>query len=747
MNFKQILEKEPYPHQVETFTILEKGKSVILRAPTGSGKSEAVFIPFLELRGKSLPKRMLYSLPMRCLANTLADRFKRIFPDLDVKVQHGKRMESLLFESACIVATLDQIISSYACAPLSLPVRFGNIPAGAVASSFMVFDEIHTFAPHLGLQCCLLIAERMSKLGIPFAIMSATLPTNFMFTIANRLRAEIIEADEGKIPTRLKRKVTLHSKINEELTADHILNFYEMSQGKMIVVFNTVERAIENFQALKGKTKAVPILLHSRFFDKDREQKERMVEKLFGQESGGRAILIATQVIEVGLDISCDLMLSELSPVDSLIQRAGRCARWGGEGKIVVFGIPHHAPYDKSIIDLTYQSMIKINGERLTWEIEKKMVDEVLGDFFEKYSQSEAGSKAMVFLSEAAFEGKPSIAEKAVRKDMSLEVSIHNDPAQLGNKIFMIPKCRLHSYVLREFFNCIKPTIWKVEVDRTYENDYFPKVDFIPIKYPNDIIANNFYIINNNNAAYDPEIGLVLGSRGMPLDVQEIEGKNLDPQFNVIPYETWSDHSQRTIEAFGKYIFPEEEYAFLKLSSWLEKSPQNIMNLVRLIMALHDLGKLNEDWQKAVGAKSIFLAHSGKTDATNLPIHATISAYVLSDYLKNDWGPILGDSAYFALAHHHSVRAVKVPRYKLQEGWYEEVNNVLIKLVGIKIPYCVVKNFEKQSSSTSLPSPLPAFEKEKRYTTYILFSRWLRLADRKAIEIAKSELGKNEKEY
>ncbi|MCX7973804.1 MAG: CRISPR-associated helicase Cas3' [Candidatus Aminicenantes bacterium] len=743
MKFKQILGNDPYPHQEETFETLRKGTSVILRAPTGSGKSESVFVPFYELRGKSLPKRMLYSLPMRSLANSLGNRFKKKCPDLDVKVQHGKRPESILFEADCVVATLDQIVSSYTCAPLSLSVRYGNIPAGAVASSFLVFDEIHTFAPHLGLQCCLLIAERMSKLGIPFAIMSATLPTKFMFSIAERLKAQVIEAKEENIPVRMFRKVILDLKLSEELTADWVAKLYEESSGSVIVVCNTVERAIKIYQDLKEKIESKPILIHSRFFDVDREQKEKKIEELFGQKNNRKAILVTTQVIEVGMDISCELMLSELSPIDSLIQRAGRCARRGGEGRLIVFSIPHHAPYDKLIIDSTRQAIIKRNSERLTWEIEKAMVDEVLGEFFEKYSRTETGTKAMSFLSKAAFEGKPCLAAKAVREDMFVEVSISNDPAQLGSKILMLPRCRVHPFVIKEFYNTKKPKIWKVEIDRGYEDDYSPKIELIPVKSSNDIIINNFYVVDNEFAAYDSDLGLIFGFKGVPQELQESKEKNQELRFGEIPYETWTDHSRRVIEAFEKYIYPQEKYAFLKLSSWLEEKFQKVMNLIRLIMAIHDLGKLNEDWQRAAGATSVFLAHSGKRDAINLPIHATITAYVIGDYLKNEWGPILGDSAYFALAHHHSVRAAKVPCYKLQDGWYEEVDKVLDKFVGIKLPYNAIKSFERQLSATSLINPIPAFEKEKRYTTYILFSRWLRLADRKALEMAKSEVEKN----
>ena len=61
--YKSVTNNDPYPHQVDTYKALKEGQSVILRAPTGSGKSEAAFIPYLSLRGKSVPNRMTYVLP------------------------------------------------------------------------------------------------------------------------------------------------------------------------------------------------------------------------------------------------------------------------------------------------------------------------------------------------------------------------------------------------------------------------------------------------------------------------------------------------------------------------------------------------------------------------------------------------------------------------------------------------------------------------------------------------------------
>ena len=77
--FKEMLdsEKTPYRHQLDAAELLLQGKSVVLRAPCGSGKSEAVLVPFLleiEKEGTMLPHHLIYSLPMRVLTENLAKR-------------------------------------------------------------------------------------------------------------------------------------------------------------------------------------------------------------------------------------------------------------------------------------------------------------------------------------------------------------------------------------------------------------------------------------------------------------------------------------------------------------------------------------------------------------------------------------------------------------------------------------------------------------------------------------------------
>ncbi|MBC7362874.1 MAG: CRISPR-associated helicase Cas3' [Candidatus Aminicenantes bacterium] len=732
MNFEKITGKKPYAHQQETYSVLADGQSVILRAPTGSGKTEAVFVPFLELRGKILPSRMVYALPMRALVNSISSRISNYAGAIQVKAQHGEKLESLYFDADCVVATLDQVITSYACAPLSLGVRYGNIPAGAIAGSFLVFDEVHTFNPELGLQSSLILAERMKGLGLPFVFMTATLPTEFMKSLAERLGARIIEADEESLPVRKLRNVFLISNINEMLSPENILTYYKENPGRLIVVCNTVSKAVELYQQLKEKIRPQPILIHSRFFDEDRARIEKEIERLFGIKGPKEAVLITTQVVEVGMDISADLVLTELAPIDSLIQRAGRCCRWGGKGKFIVFGVSDCAPYKKSVMDSTKDTLSKIQPQRLSWELEKSMVDQILDKTFNNLAYPHAAGKAMWYLSEGAFKGSSSIVENAVRDSLSIEVSIHDNPSSLGKDVMSLPKCKILPSTLKKLIYKLKAKVWAIEIDKEADDDYNPRIDVVPICSVNKIFPNKFYVIHNSYACYSQEEGLILGKSGQPLLPCELKEDVINREQEEIPVETWKEHAINTVKVFEEKILPTEDLVFSKLASWLDENKETILNLVRLILILHDLGKLNKDWQKIAGTKDSFLAHSGKIASVKFPPHATISAYVLGDYLRQCWRNILGEAAFFAIAHHHSVRAVKVPKYRLSDGWFDEVKNTLSELTDIKLPWEWVKNFEAQKVPTRLSKSFPAFEKEKTYTAYVVFSRSLRLSDREA---------------
>ena len=126
-------------------------------------------------------------------------------------------------------------------------------------------------------------------------------------------------------------------------------------EGPTPVVLNTVERAVDVWQALRSDTAlartGVDIrLMHSRFRPAERKTWRDAFLNRAACAPGTNRIIVSTQVIEAGVDISASLLVTELAPWTSLVQRFGRCARWGGAGRVIVADCEHKndkqaAPY------------------------------------------------------------------------------------------------------------------------------------------------------------------------------------------------------------------------------------------------------------------------------------------------------------------------------------------------------------------------------------------------------------------
>jgi CRISPR-associated endonuclease/helicase Cas3 len=102
---QKIFEFEFYPVQMEVFQCVRKGvSSILLKSPTGSGKTEAVLAPFLSQFLENsfyIAPRLIYVLPMRVMVNNVAQRIKKyaekISPLISVKIQHGDVPDSPFF--------------------------------------------------------------------------------------------------------------------------------------------------------------------------------------------------------------------------------------------------------------------------------------------------------------------------------------------------------------------------------------------------------------------------------------------------------------------------------------------------------------------------------------------------------------------------------------------------------------------------------------------------------------------------
>jgi CRISPR-associated endonuclease/helicase Cas3 len=135
-----------------------------------------------------------------------------------------------------------------------------------------------------------------------------------------------------------------------------------------LVVYNTVERACRAFDALRAAGRAEGLeLVHSRFRPAEREGwRERFLSRAACTADVDR-IIIATQVVEAGVDLSAGCLITELAPWPSLVQRFGRCARYGGSGKVVVVDRGRDeataAPYRPEELDSAWEALQQLTPQ------------------------------------------------------------------------------------------------------------------------------------------------------------------------------------------------------------------------------------------------------------------------------------------------------------------------------------------------------------------------------------------------
>lgn len=341
-------EKERKPVKVRLFQEeSEKVRDAILQAPTGTGKTEAALLWADKYTGSS---KLLYLLPTMTTSNKMRERLSGIL-HCEVGLLHGtsdymlhvneehetqeelsivwKSLLSKSFLNPCTVATIDQLLFAM--------FNWGRweLKVMNAANSAIIVDEIHAYEPYT----VALIVESLKalqSLGARCFIMSATIPTTLRKFLVSELKLREVHRDrsyDNRVRTSIKLQLdkTMSSALGE------ILQYY-LRNKKILVICNTVATSKDIFQMIreeKGVRRSRRVLLHSQFVMRDRARKEDFLERL--RENRGPFVLVATQVVEVSLDIDFDVLFTEACPIDALIQRLGRVNRRGERPPVPVF--------------------------------------------------------------------------------------------------------------------------------------------------------------------------------------------------------------------------------------------------------------------------------------------------------------------------------------------------------------------------------------------------------------------------
>jgi len=349
--------------------------NLLIRAPTGWGKTAASLSYAI---GKN--SRIIYVLPtitsIKSFYDDLCDFFGKenvgeLFYYADVeavkreKTDFRELMFSSYFAKPIIVTTLDQLLLVF----LQVGKYFMKRPH--LRNSVIILDEVHTFSQNMLYILSYFIEKFTEIYNIRFCVMSATFPTVLRDHFKNLLQRVKVLWLNNEFKNR-RRVIYKLMKRDVLEVIEEIIELYRSHRKpfRMVIVCNTVEksqRVFEKLQVLKSETNME--LLHSRFIYKHRCEKESRISNWM--RNGESFILVATQVIEVSLDISFDFMVTECAPLESLVQRFGRVNRYKNRTKKINIWITFPTemkvkkkyPYEKKDIVNTWKLLKDLEGD------------------------------------------------------------------------------------------------------------------------------------------------------------------------------------------------------------------------------------------------------------------------------------------------------------------------------------------------------------------------------------------------
>lgn len=229
------------------------------------------------------------------------------------------------YDVPLVVATADTVLG------LLQNNRTGLFSFPAIADAGFVFDEIHTYDRRL-FGALLHFLETFS--GLPVLLMTASIQNDRLSAIEKVLskRGERLHIIRGPKELEEAKRYSVHAYGNA-FPWNKVRDALDRGE-KVLWVANTVERACEiaetarTYLADQGTGHITPLLYHSRYKYVDRVERHRSVVDGFDRgKNDGPIFAVTTQVCEVSLDISADLLVTDIAPIPALIQRMGRVNR------------------------------------------------------------------------------------------------------------------------------------------------------------------------------------------------------------------------------------------------------------------------------------------------------------------------------------------------------------------------------------------------------------------------------------
>lgn len=393
----------PYPWQKR---VAEKGLPELLEVPTGCGKTLGVLLGWLYRRRfhpdpsirRATPRKLIFTLPMRTLVEQTRDEARRCLEalgltgEIELATLMGGEPTSdgwRLYpeRESIVVCTLDMGLSGalnrgYATSRFSWPITFGMLNHDA----HWIFDEVQLMGPAAATSRQLQAFRDSFGTSLPSSStwMTATLDMEQLRTVDAPAVAEPFTLSGDAEPPALKQRLDAPRRFGRWLAGETPSDAKALADARAsaiiaahrpgtrtLAIVNTVATARMLHAALGRAGFSDAILLHSRFRPPDRRT---VIDRVLAPPGPEGTIVVSTQVIEAGVDLTSATMFTEVAPWPSIVQRAGRCNRYGEVTPDDVTDAPRvlwdrpkaAAPYRDDDLDLTIATLEGLDDQLLT---------------------------------------------------------------------------------------------------------------------------------------------------------------------------------------------------------------------------------------------------------------------------------------------------------------------------------------------------------------------------------------------
>ena len=402
MPFEAFFEKATgrTPHPFQTRLATSECLPSVWKLPTGSGKTATAVLTWLWRLVHGSPKqkdqmgrRFVYCLPMRVLVEQSHQAVSLWLKNLGLEAEVGLQFlmggeapgDWTLYpeRKTILIGTQDMLVSralnrGYGASPAKWPLEFGLLNNDC----FWIMDEVQLMGPSLDTSAQLAgFRPKWSQSPNKTVWMSATIEPQWVQTVDHPDKPEVFSLNLsdspkdsvlGKVVFAEKTLTKASASADANPLAAEIITLQRQNATEnpgtlTLVVINTVKRARELFDQVQKSYGKIPnppelMLLHSRFRAQERKA---LSDKLTSPIPKQGRLVVATQVIEAGVDISASLLITELAPWPSLVQRLGRLNRRGEleQGTMVWVDLleKEALPYEAKDLDFAREQLVSIS--------------------------------------------------------------------------------------------------------------------------------------------------------------------------------------------------------------------------------------------------------------------------------------------------------------------------------------------------------------------------------------------------